>query len=119
MGVVAFELCWMYFNFSKMGRSKWLYALWVGTVFGTAFFGIFVPGAVTELSGHIGGFLAGLCITGFFYYEIIKYRQMDLGKYAFPVVYVILAFIAIVTLIMRNTRRCYDNLCSEALDWRK
>ena len=119
MGILAFEFTWMYFNFSKMGRSKWLYGLWVGTIFGTAFFGTFVPGAVTELSGHIGGFLAGVCITGFFYYEIIKYRQMDLAKFAFPAIYVILAFIAIVTIIMRNTRRCWDNICDEGLDWVK
>lgn len=117
MAVLAFELAWMYFNFKKMGKSKWLYALWVGTILGTTVLALFVPGAVNEFSGHLGAFLAGICITGFFYYEIIKYRQMDLGKFAFPAIYAIFAFIAIVSIILKNTKMCYDNICQEALDW--
>lgn len=117
-GIIAFEIMWAVFNWNKMGRSKWLYGLFLGTIVATTLLSAFVPGNLVDEFGQLGGFIAGLCVTCFFYFEVIKYRAMDLGKFAFPAIYVILAFIALITLALRNTKRCYDNLCDESLDWK-
>lgn len=93
--------------------------MWIGTVFLTTFLTTFVPGSAVDLWGYLGGFVAGACVTGFFYYEIVKFQSMDVGKFVFPAIYVILAFIAGVCIILMNTKKCYDNLCHEGLDWKK
>ena len=116
MGCIAFEIIWMYFNFKKMNRSKWLYALWFGTIIGTTILGAFVHGSIVDFWGHIGGFLAGVCVTGFFYHQLAKYSFMEFGKFVFPIVYGVLAFIAIINIMTRNTQKCYSSICQELFD---
>ena len=76
---------------------------------------IWVRGWITELSGHLGGFLAGLFVSMFFYAEITKYSFMRIGRFAFVVIYGILLAVAIITIFFRNTHRCYANLCRVTL----
>lgn len=116
-GIIAFEVIWFIFSWNKMGRSKWLYGLFLGTIIGTTVFSAFVPGNLVDEFGQIGGLIAGICITCFFYFEVIKYRIMDLGKFAFPTIYGVLVFITLITIALRNTKKCYDNVCHEGLDW--
>jgi hypothetical protein len=63
MGVIGFELIWAIFYVKKMGLSKWLYSLYFGTIFLTTVMGTFVAGFIPELWGHLGGFIAGICVT--------------------------------------------------------
>lgn len=63
MGILAFEFVWMIFNFFRMGWSKWFYAMYFFSIFGTTVLAIFVPGYVIEFWGHLGGFVAGFCVT--------------------------------------------------------
>lgn len=63
MGIIAFEFVWFLFNFNKMGLSKWLYSLYFGTIFMTSIMGTWVAGYIVEFWGHLGGFLAGLCVA--------------------------------------------------------
>jgi len=63
MAIIAFEFIWFLFNWNKMKLSKWLYALYFGTIFMTTLMGTWVIGNVMEFWGHLGGFIAGICIT--------------------------------------------------------
>jgi membrane associated rhomboid family serine protease len=63
MGVIAFEFLWFLFNWNKMGLSKWLYSLYFGTIFMTSLMGTWVAGYIVEFWGHLGAFIAGICIA--------------------------------------------------------
>lgn len=116
MAVIAFEIIWAVFNFNKMGYSKWLYLLYFGTIFLTSLLDTWVAGWVLEFSGHLGGFIAGLLVSLFFYSEITKFKVMRYGRFAFIAIYAILLVIAVITLFFRNTKRCYANLCRVTLN---
>lgn len=117
MGVLAFEIVWMVFNFTKMGWSKWFYALYFFTIFLTSAMSIFATGYLIEFWGHIGGFIAGFIVTLFFYQEVIKHTIMNFGRFLFIGVYAALFVFAAFVLFFRNTKRCYDNICDMRLDF--
>ena len=117
MGVIAFELIWCFFNFNKMPRSKWLYGLYFGTIFATTVMGTWVAGNLVDFWGHLGGFIAGICVTCFFYREVVNNDLMDKGKFAFIAIYVICFIIAIIAIFSRNTHMCFANICNMRLDY--
>lgn len=63
MGIIGFELLWFLYNWHKMGLSKWLYFIYFGTIFLTTVMGTWAHGHLVEFWGHLGGFIAGICIT--------------------------------------------------------
>jgi len=109
MGIIAFEFVWCLFNFNKMNLSKWLYGLYFGTIFATTLMGTWVAGNIVEFWGHLGGFIAGLCITCFFYKEILKFTIMDKAKFACIAVVVICFLIGIIAVFRRNCQLCPAN----------
>ena len=116
MGVIGFELIWAIFNLKKMNNSKWLYLLYFCTIFATTILGTFVSGNIVEFWGHLGGFVSGICLTWFFFKEVLKYDIMDSGRFAFILVLSVLFAVAVITIFFRDTSKCYDNLCDKKLD---
>jgi rhomboid protease GluP len=116
MGVIGFELIWAIFNLKKMNHSKWLYLLYFCTILATTILGTFVAGNIVEFWGHLGGFISGICVTWYFFKEILKYDIMDRGRFAFVLILSVLFAIAAITIFFRDTSRCYDNLCDIKFD---
>lgn len=112
MGIVVFEIFWFVFNWNNFGLSRWLYLIQISAFFFTTIFSSFTGGYQMNLWGVIGGGLAGFCITWLLYREVTKFSFMNMGKFAFACVYGFLAFICIITIMTRNTDKCFANLCT-------
>ncbi|CAI2375862.1 unnamed protein product [Moneuplotes crassus] len=112
MGIIGFEFLWFAFNWHKMRSSKWLYVLYICTIFLTTVMGTWASGHVVEFWGHLGGLIAGVCITCIFFTEL---QNIDLVRVARPGFFVFLAlafFLAFMVMVFRDTSLCFPNLCN-------
>jgi membrane associated rhomboid family serine protease len=116
MGVIGFELVWGIFNLKKMNHSKWLYLVYFSTILATTVLGTFCAGNIMEFWGHFGGFVAGICVTWFFFTEVLKYDIMDKGRFAFVIILAVLFASSVITIFFRDTRKVYDSPCDRTLD---
>jgi rhomboid protease GluP len=110
-GILAFEVIWFLFNFRNMGLSVFLYMIYYGTILLTTLLGIFTPGYVVEFWGHLGGFVAGACVTALFFQAIAQNSVLKYARYIFALVLGGLLFFSIIVIFSRSTKYCTETWC--------
>jgi membrane associated rhomboid family serine protease len=110
-GILAFEVIWFLFNIGNMGLSVLLYIIYYGTIFLTTVFGIFTPGYVVDYWGHLGGFIAGICITSLFYQAIAKNSVLRFLGFLLALVLVVLFVITGILIFSREAKGCDKAWC--------
>lgn len=110
-GIMAFEVIWFLFNIGNMGLSVLLYIIYYGTIFLTTAFGIFTPGYVVDYWGHLGGFIAGICITALFYQAIAKNSILRLFGFLLAFVLIGLFIATGFVIFSRKDINCHQAWC--------